>query len=1174
MAIRLLPLLFVVAVFQYTEAGSRTGNQVQTLHPFLYFADGDVEILRHRAKATHAHIAKKISQAANNIKSDPKHFLPPRDWNVFSSRWNERYGNDLSALAMYVVLNELDLEARALALEYMDALVSLPNWRVRSNLRDDVPVAHSLAGLATAYDFLYEYLSESQRTQFLSKIHDVTRELYEKSRHPSEWWGKSYIQNHCATNFAALLVGALVVSRHSYKEAEVWKQHAHQMLNRTLFLLNFVVDGSMEEGVAYGSYTSRSLAQYVFLAKRHLKIDLTRGPWLREHFWFIYHTVLPGFQQTIGIADSNLNWFYGPESQLVFLDSFVLRNGWGNWLARKIHENRLGKESGYIQSQHQYNSMLHMEFVFYNASIGERPPSNHMNPQLHVFSDWGLVIYTGGQPHGTATRHNGDGRTFLSLKCGRLHGRAINEIVHKKRFRWLKSWHSFNPGHEHPDQGSFVYAPNGVPFITDTLYGPKYTWLNNALVFSPSVTSRCFAPYSGQLGECYKWFNYKNDAVWKAEGEIVASSKENGFVFMSGEMSKWYNSSLGLLSVYRSLTLLKPGALLVVDHIELRKGSPVKYMSAFFHNTVSSFRADTYPSGHGGAQIMLNGSIHRVTWCSSFRSQQSTATIGKSNHGKKSSSFVNVTTPFPRGAHFGRVAYLLTETGEHIQDFKMKGARDKGVHVVVTVNGVEHHVTIVTRHHSPHARYKFLGFGGFAKIDTKDFVVRFGLGVVQQWNKTGFRERKGSRFFRIPRSAELELSGPLILLPLGILTALVFMYRQLTRRVHLRLLWKWALFSLITCLCIASVIVYQYDRDCGHVLCPSAGNRVPILREPIETTNRGVNTNRVTPVAQAHTEHPPFLFYTSVPIAGVELLDVLFKNTTDFFRYHLQAGYFDRSSHRRNAKRTEFFDPCRLYQVLPPKERETKITRFFRKLLQSPQQVIRNIYPKKLQNALPAIRLEDPGWALRLQWLRRTLGQRVRVVIVLRDPRGWIHAWLRVLKNEPRRLRAVKVSLDRLKQQCDRAESGDLASEFRSIQSVLLKTESGQDVEFHKIFAHIWATYIKAVTRITKKFPKRFVRFVRFEDLLQKPKKTAQRVYRFIGIPLAAAVEHRIQQIARTGQYSMKSSGELINSRITTAWKRGLTKKQVADIEKICGVGMAKFSYTSPAGYENKFKTD
>lgn len=74
---------------------------------------------------------------------------------------------------------------------------------------DEVPIAHSLVGFATAYDFLYEYLSKVQQEHFLQVIGNASRYMYDKSYHRG--WGFQYLHNHQPTNCVALLTGSLVV---------------------------------------------------------------------------------------------------------------------------------------------------------------------------------------------------------------------------------------------------------------------------------------------------------------------------------------------------------------------------------------------------------------------------------------------------------------------------------------------------------------------------------------------------------------------------------------------------------------------------------------------------------------------------------------------------------------------------------------------------------------------------------------------------------------------------------------------------------------------------------------------------------------------------------------------------------------------------------------------------
>lgn len=73
---------------------------------------------------------------------------------------------------------------------------------------DEVPLAHSLVGFATAYDFLFEYLSKDQQERFLQVIGNASRLMYEKSY--VRGWGFQYLHNHQPTNCVALLTGSLV----------------------------------------------------------------------------------------------------------------------------------------------------------------------------------------------------------------------------------------------------------------------------------------------------------------------------------------------------------------------------------------------------------------------------------------------------------------------------------------------------------------------------------------------------------------------------------------------------------------------------------------------------------------------------------------------------------------------------------------------------------------------------------------------------------------------------------------------------------------------------------------------------------------------------------------------------------------------------------------------------
>ncbi|XP_069851043.1 dermatan-sulfate epimerase-like isoform X1 [Dipodomys merriami] len=636
-------------------------------HPMLYFSRAEVEELQLRASSSHKHIAAQLTEAVHTMLSSPLEYLPPWDPKDYSARWNEIYGNNLGALAMFCVLYPDSIEARDMAKDYMERMAAQPSWLVKDAPWDEVPLAHSLVGFATAYDFLYNYLSKTQQEKFLEVIANASGYMYETSYRRG--WGFQYLHNHQPTNCMALLTGSLILMNQGYlQEAYLWTKQVLTIMEKSLVLLREVTDGSLYEGVAYGSYTTRSLFQYMFLVQRHFDINHFDHPWLKQHFAFMYRTILPGFQRTVAIADSNYNWFYGPESQLVFLDKFVLRNGSGNWLADQIRRNRVVEGPG-TPSKGQRWCTLHTEFLWYDANLKSVPPPDFGTPVLHYFEDWGVVTYGSSLPAEI-------NRSFLSFKSGKLGGRAIYDIVHRNKYKdWIKGWRNFNAGHEHPDQNSFTFAPNGVPFITEALYGPKYTFLNNVLMFSPAVSKSCFSPWEGQVTEdcSSKWSKYKHDQAASCQGRVVAAVEKDGVVFIRGEGVGAYNPQLHLKNIQRNLILLHPQLLLLVDQIHLGEESPLETAASFFHNVDVPFE-ETVVDGVHGAFIRQRDGLYKMYWMDDTGYSEK-ATFASVTYPRgypyNGTNYVNVTMHLR--SPITRAAYLFIGPSVDVQSFSIHG---------------------------------------------------------------------------------------------------------------------------------------------------------------------------------------------------------------------------------------------------------------------------------------------------------------------------------------------------------------------------------------------------------------------------------------------------------------------------------------------------------------------
>lgn len=266
--------------------------------------------------------------------------------------------------------------------------------------------------------------------------------------------------------------------------------------------------------------------------------------------------------------------------------------------------------------------------------------------------------------------------TFLSFKSGKLGGRAIFDIVHKRKYQeWIKGWRNFNAGHEHPDQNTFTFAPNGVPFITEALYGPKYTLLNNAVLFGSDVPGSCFKPWAGQTTESCdsKWLKYKIGLASDSQGRVEVAMERQGMVFIRGEGSSAYNPELKVRSFQRNLILLHPQLLLLVDHIYLNQESPTRAMSAFFHNTELAFQKAKMNGAHG-VFVSHGEDKYQMFWKDdSGSSNQGVVGYWKypQGFGYQGSNYVNVTVPlrYP----YTRMAYLLFGPGVKVQSLSLRG---------------------------------------------------------------------------------------------------------------------------------------------------------------------------------------------------------------------------------------------------------------------------------------------------------------------------------------------------------------------------------------------------------------------------------------------------------------------------------------------------------------------
>ncbi|XP_051519740.1 dermatan-sulfate epimerase-like protein [Myxocyprinus asiaticus] len=1152
--------------------------QATNLHPNLYFSQDDVPLLRQRSTTTHSHIFKVIRAAVLTMLSNGPLYMPPAKHDEFTRKWNEIFGNNLPPLALYCLLYPEDTAAIQFLVRFMDRMLEYPDWKVSSAPNNEVPMAHSLTGFATAFDFSYSILDQQRRDLYLKRIHAETEELYEMSKYRG--WGKQFLQNHQTTNIVAILTGAIVVGAHGDIESMVWKQVSVNYMEKTMFLLNHVVDGSLDEGVAYGSYTAKSVTQYVFLAQRHFNVDNTQNNWLRTHFWFYYATLLPGFQRTVGIGDSNYNWFYGPESQLVFLDSFVMKNGSGNWLAQQIRKHR-PKDGPMGQSFAQRWTTLHTEFIWYNASLTPQPPYGYNQAKMHIFTNWGVVTYGAALP-------NAQGNTFVSFKSGKLGGRAVFDIVHAKTYSWVDGWNSFNPGHEHPDQNSFTFAPNGQVFVSEALYGPKLSYLNNVLVFSPSPTSQCNAPWEGQLGECSKWLRWTDEGVGDSSGEVIAASTHGDTMFVSGEAVAAYSSAMRLKSVYRALVLLNSQTLLVVDHVEKWDDSPLNTVSAFFHNLDIDFKYVPHKvmDRYNGALMDVWDAHYKMFWFDSKGYSPDTQlqeAEQAAEFKKRWTQFINVSFPFTDSV--GRMAYILHGPHVKVSHCSFIDNSKNGLKISLVINDTEKIVSIVTNHKDIGARSSYLGFGGHAKVEDRHQIIRFGLGMQLVPKKSMIHNH-------------LFDFGFIINIVAGVILCLAIIFLTLQRKFYVCFI-RLTRYALLSVLMLWITELLFVSNSCSQLLCRGKWQGVATDSELSEQMR----------LYDQHQVPLPTVVITTLPGSGSDILKHIFYNNTDFVylsiptehldipetefefdslvdacewtRTEVQQGRFKmiqgwlhslvhnihiflqniplyKSSHINLAQRVSLSQDKRkrLRRIESMGEMKERV----QAALDRDIEYVRDLrkHTKDYPNARAVLNLCSGSWALKLPFLQEVIGSSLRAIYVIRDPRAWIYLMLYnskpslySLKNIPQHL-ALIFKQDMVRDRCPNA----FAAEFRMLWRLVSHSETNPVL----LLAHLWLAHTAAVLRITATLSEESYLRVRFEDIVNVPQETAERIHSFLGIPVSPSALNQLMFTTSTNLYNLRYEGDISAANINV-WRQNMPRRDIRLIEDTCGFLMRQLGY-------------
>uniref|UniRef100_A0A8C1I2G8 Sulfotransferase domain-containing protein n=1 Tax=Cyprinus carpio carpio TaxID=630221 RepID=A0A8C1I2G8_CYPCA len=788
--------------------------------------------------------------------------------------------------------------------------------------------------------------------------------------------------------------------------------------------------------------------------------------------------------------------------------------------------------------------------IFYSIlssdkGIGASFPEVFNATEKDIFSDFGQFQNTASRPPElrklqAANLHpnlyfNQDDVPLLRQRSTTTHSH-IFKVIQTAVLMMLSAGPLYMPPTKHEEftsKWNEIYGNNLPPqqsiFVSEALYGPKYSFLNNVLVFSPSPTSQCNVPWEGQLGECAKWLRWTDRGVGDSAGELIAASAHGDAMFVRGEAVAAYSSAMRLKST-----------LVVVDHVE-KRDSPVNAVSAFFHNLdiVFKYVPHSFTDSYNGALMEF--------W----------------------------------DAHYKM--YVLHGPYVKVSNCRFIESRKNGLKLSLVINNTEKIVSVVTNHRDIGARSSYLGFGGYAKVEDRHQVIHFGLGTQLVPKQTKLHNHLFDFGVTVNVIAGVILCVAIVFLTLQ--RKFYICFSRLMRYALLSVLMLWItelLFVSNSCdqlLCKVKWRGATTDPEFSKQMMLYDQHQLP-LPTVVITTLPGSGSDILKHLFYNNT----YFVYLRIPTEHLDIPETEFEfdslvNACEWTWSEAQCGHFKMIQgwlhslvHNTHLflQNIPFHDtsplkPAQRVSVSLDKRRRLR-RREFKAEMKGRVRVDRDVeYVRELRrhtldypNARVVLNLCSGSWALKLPFLQEVIGPSLRAIYIVRDPRAWIYLMLYnskpslySLKNIPQHL-ALIFHQDMVSDKCPTA----FAAEFRKLWQLISRSETNPVL----LLAHLWLAHTAAVLRVTATLSEESYLQVRFEDVVTYPQETAEKIHSFLGIPVSPSALNQLMFTTSTNLYNLMYEGDISPASIDK-WRRNMPRRDIRLIEYTCGFLMRQLGY-------------
>ncbi|MBW7998145.1 MAG: hypothetical protein FVQ81_16565 [Candidatus Glassbacteria bacterium] len=394
---------------------------------------------------------------------------------------------------------------------------------------------------ALAYDWLHGY----------SGFGPEVRAKVRKNVNPTAWRGYRNSNDHVFHNYVWMSAGSTALwalaTAGEDAEADSMFNLVRRRFNDGMFPAMSYLEGLNSEPLGYWFYYDFAPCMLTVMAVQSAfefdlagKIEREQGGWVRRHFRNIVHGVTPDMRFiTWGDMQGGSNGgvtiqFAGLMDALTWL----LDAPEGAWISNWLKEKR-GLER--FRRWHGIYYMLYTR----SLEVEPRTPSlsylagNSQAGQFVMRSDWW------------------DDGTMVAFRCTDHYG-----------------------DHNHYDQGSFIVYNRGMLAVDPPVYrkvaGPQQpTAVHNTLLIGGKNQRRCRGQWFRTL-EIYEE-NRTGGPVLET-GDLLFHTDRGRWAAVAGQFAQAYDSTV-VESVVRQLLFVRPGIVVVVDHLKAPAGKTLPEVS-------------------------------------------------------------------------------------------------------------------------------------------------------------------------------------------------------------------------------------------------------------------------------------------------------------------------------------------------------------------------------------------------------------------------------------------------------------------------------------------------------------------------------------------------------------------------------------------------------------------